>query len=213
MITLEKVWFKYVGSKRPVIRDLKLRIDEGELIVLTGPSGCGKSTLALLLCGFLRDKGELKGKIRIGDVDITNVDPVKLAGKIGLVQQDPEGQICTLRVKEELAFGPENMCLPKSEIIKRVDWAAEVVGIKHLLNRETTSLSGGEKQRLAIGSILAMKPNVIILDEPTSSLDIKGTLSVFRAIRELRKTGTTVLVIERKLHLFRGEAKILLMRF
>ncbi len=117
-----------------------------------------------------------------------------------LIQQDPDAQICTLNVWQEVAFGPENLCLPREEVSTRVEESLSFVGITHLAARRTTTLSGGEKQRLAIASILAMAPKTILLDEPTANLDPEGAQAVFNLLRDLRdREGRTLIVVEHRL--------------
>ena len=183
------------------MKDINLTIGTSEFITLTGPSGCGKSTLCLLTCGFLPQEGdEFQGTIRLGRQDVRDHSVYQLSRWIGIVQQDPEAQLCTLNVMDEVAFGPENFLMSKEEIDERVEWALDVVGAKHLLSRETTNLSGGEKQRLAIASILALEPKAIIFDEPTSQLDPKGSAQIFSIIANLqRRTKMTIIVVEHKL--------------
>ncbi len=119
---------------------------------------------------------------------------------VGLVQQDPDAQVCTLRVRSEVAFGPENLCLPQSVVDRRVCEAMDVMGISHLADRDTTTLSGGEKQRLAVASILAMKPPILLLDEPTAHLDPAGAKAVFERLRHVQETrGCSLVVAEHRL--------------
>lgn len=202
IISILNLQFKYLGNDYSTLKDININFNRGEFIVLTGKSGCGKSTLALCLAGFIPNSipGELQGKVLVAGNDVKELSPGKLAGVVGLVQQDPEAQLCTLNVLDEVAFGPENLCLPREEIRTRVEWALGVVDAIDLIDRDVYSLSGGEKQRVAIASVLAMKPAVIILDEPTANLDPKGTMEVLAAIKKLRdELNTTVIVIEHRL--------------
>ena len=166
-------------------------------MILTGPSGCGKSTLCRALAGFIPDliDARVEGEIRLDGRSVREADPTAIAARAGLVEQDPDAQICTLNVWQEVAFGPENLCLPTVEIRSRVAWALDVVGIPHLADRKTTTLSGGEKQRLAIASILAMEPEVILLDEPTAHLDPEGSKAVFDLLKVLRDREKKTLII------------------
>lgn len=202
IISVSNLSFKYQGNKQHTLDHLSFNIKKGEFVVLTGKSGCGKSTLSLSLAGFIPHSitGKFEGKVVIAGKDVSELAPGKLAGLVGLVQQDPEAQLCTLSVQDEVAFGPENLCLTKNEIRNRVHQALEIVDASDLINRDVYSLSGGEKQRIAIASVLAMKPSIIILDEPTANLDPKGTIEVLKAIRKLREElETTIIVIEHRL--------------
>ena len=143
MIEIRDYSFKY--GDRWILRNINLTVDR-ELIVITGKSGSGKSTLALSIAGFLRDTGFHTGEILFSSSNIDEVDLFELAQSIGMVQQDPEAQICTLNVEDEIAFGLENLCFSPEEVQQRIDWALSIVGGVHLKERETRSLSGGEKQ-------------------------------------------------------------------
>lgn len=199
VVSLQGVNFQYQGSKTPALRDINLQVEQGEFICITGSSGCGKSTLALCMAGFIPHNvaGEMSGSVIINGMDSRRYTPIQLAGSIGLVQQDPEVQLCTLKVIDEVAFGPENLCLSREEIKDRVEWALGAVNSLSLKNREVYSLSGGEKQRIAIASILAMQPSLIILDEPTANLDPTGTSEVLQVIKKLGQK-TSVIIIEHR---------------
>jgi energy-coupling factor transporter ATP-binding protein EcfA2 len=201
MIEVDGLSFRFSGSSDQVLKGIDLTIEDGEFITLTGPSGCGKSTLCLSICGFLpQDGDEIQGRISVDGKDVRDYSIYELAREIGIVQQDPEAQLCTLNARDEVAFGPENYLMTKDDICERVEWALGVVGVKHLADRETTNLSGGEKQRLAIASILALQPKAIIFDEPTSQLDPKGSAQIFSIIADLQKrTNMTIIVVEHKL--------------
>ena len=196
MIEVRNYSFRY--NKEWVLRNITLAIDR-ELIVITGKSGSGKSTLALSIAGFLKDTGAHKGKILVSGKNIEDFDLFELAQKIGMIQQDPESQICTMSVEDEIAFGLENLCHNKQEIEKRIEWALSIVNGHDLRKRSTNSLSGGEKQKVAIASVLVMKPDVIIFDEPTSNLDVETTKEVMRVIRKIKKKADiSAIVIEHK---------------
>ncbi|MBU7038148.1 MAG: ABC transporter ATP-binding protein [Theionarchaea archaeon] len=196
MIEMRNYRFRY--TDRWILENINLTVDR-ELIVVTGKSGSGKSTLALSIAGFLRDVGVHTGEILYSGRNIDQVDLFELAQSIGIVQQDPEAQICTLSVEDEIAFGLENLCFSPGEIEQRTDWALSIVGGNHLKTKETNSLSGGEKQKVAIASILAMKPEVIIFDEPTSNLDVETTKEIMRVITKIKgKTNISAIVIEHK---------------
>jgi energy-coupling factor transport system ATP-binding protein len=197
MIRIENFWFAYETNW--ILKDISLTLEKGETLLITGKSGSGKSTLALAIAGFLRGKSQKRGKILFKGKNVDDYELFDLAQMIGVVQQDPENQICTLTVLDELGFALENMCLPREEIERRIRWALSIVGAEYLKDRDTFSLSGGEKQKIAIASILAMKPEVIIFDEPTSNLDPTVTKEIFTVIERIqKKTGITVIVIEHK---------------
>jgi energy-coupling factor transport system ATP-binding protein len=178
------------------------RIRAGETVVVTGPSGSGKTTLFRVLGGFVPSmiRAKVEGDVLIDGTSVLAGDSLRPAADVGLVQQDPDAQICTLNVWEEVAFGPENLCLAPEEVNARVEESLASLGVAHLAGRETTRLSGGEKQRVAIASILAMRPRVILLDEPTANLDPRGAREVFDLLRSIgEKDGRTLVLAEHRL--------------
>ncbi len=167
-VDIQDLSFTYSGFSSPALQKINLKLYPGQFLAITGPSGCGKSTLALCLAGFIPHAygGIMKGTVYIQGRDTRDYPAGGLSGIVGLVQQDPEAQLCTLTVSDEVAFGPENLRLPPQEIRERVYSALQAVGALHLKERLLHTLSGGEKQRVAIAAVLAMKPLLLILDEP-----------------------------------------------
>lgn len=201
MIEIRDFSYRFSGSERYALRDVNLDIAAGEFIVLTGPSGCGKSTLALALGGFLFNQydGETTGEITVAGMNVRQSPVYDVAEIVGLVQQNPEAQFCTLTVQDEIAFGLENRCLSHTEILERMEWALNVVDAQHLKDRELATLSGGEKQRVAVAAMLAARPQVLIFDEPTSNMDPTATAHIFDVIARIREMeNITVIVIEHK---------------
>ena len=190
---------RYPDRKAAALCAINERIDEGDVVTIAGPSGCGKTTLCRTLTGFIPGMilAEVSGDVLLGGRSALRARPEDLATFVGLVQQDPEAQICTLNVRQEVAFGPENLCLPGPEVESRVEHALGAMGISHLCERKTTTLSGGEKQRLAIASILAMEPRVLLLDEPTANLDPRGVRNLFALLSKGVPTRTLVIVEHR----------------
>jgi len=173
----------------------------GEVVLVTGASGCGKSTLALALAGLIpsRVHGELRGRVTFGGKPLSGMAPHQAAQFVGLVFQNPNLQLINMTVQSEVAFGPENLALPQSEIAARVDWALEVTGMAGLRTAAVVTLSGGQKQRTAIAATLAMRPRLLVLDEPLSDLDPVGAQEVLGTLRRLAAEGDTgVIVIEHR---------------
>ena len=170
-------------------------------MLLTGASGCGKSTLALALAGLIpaRVHGELRGSVRFGGQPLSGLAPHDAAQHVGLVFQNPNLQLINMTVQSEVAFGPENLALPQHEIAARVDWALGVTQMDRLREATVLTLSGGQKQRTAIAATLAMRPHVLVLDEPLSDLDPVGAQEVLGTLRRLaRDHSTGVIVIEHR---------------
>ncbi|MCJ7722142.1 ATP-binding cassette domain-containing protein, partial [Candidatus Bathyarchaeota archaeon] len=172
--------------------------------ILTGPSGCGKTTLCRCFNGLIPHfyNGTLEGKIEVAGLNVADHPIHQLARHVGLVFQNPENQLFALSVEKDVAFGLENLAVPRDEMRKRVDWALQMAGISELAERPPHELSGGQQQRVAIASVLAMQPDVMILDEPTSFLDPLGAEKIFEVINELnQKFGITIILVEHRLDL------------
>lgn len=208
IVDVQSLSFRFQGSSDYALRDVSLSVAPGEFVVVAGPSGCGKSTLALGLGGYLSRRGsyggELAGRTMVAGLDVQECPVYDVAEVVGLVQQNPEAQFCTLTVEDEVAFGLENRCLPRDEIRRRLDWALGIVGARYLAGRSLATLSGGEKQKVAIAAVMAARPQLLILDEPTSSLDPTATAEIFQVIAAIRSGGAfTVIVVEHKLEYLR----------
>ncbi len=200
-IKIEDLFYFYEeedGRKVPVLRGIDLEIRKGEYVVILGHNGSGKSTLAKLLSLILTPTS---GKIYVDGVDITSEDLtdddiLALRRKVGMVFQNPDNQLVATVVEEDVAFGPENLGVPREEIRRRVDEALAIVGMSRYAHHEPHRLSGGQKQRVAIAGIIAMLPDCMIFDEATAMLDPIGRKEVLSTIEELnREKGITVLAI------------------
>ncbi len=201
-IHVENVSFSYAGSERQVLRELQLTIAEGEFVLLAGPSGCGKSTLALALAGLIpsRIAGTFEGHVYLGEREVGTMEVHEAAQHIGIVFQNPDNQLVHLDVESEVAFGPENLALPREEIERRVTESLLYTGMERLRKLEIFALSGGQKQRIAIAATLAMQSRILILDEPTSDLDPVGTQEVLGVLRLLNEQyGWTIILVEHKI--------------
>ena len=198
LIRVEDVSYTYAseeeGGKSFSVKNLNLTIEKGDFVVLLGHNGSGKSTLAKLLNGFLTPDS---GKITVEDIDTSDEKRIyELRSKVGMVFQNPDNQMVASIIEDDVAFGPENLGVPREEIIERVNYALEAVGMTEHRNRTPFKLSGGQKQRVAIAAILAMKPEVLILDESTAMLDPEGRIDVLDTVKKLnRDNGVTVILI------------------
>jgi energy-coupling factor transporter ATP-binding protein EcfA2 len=204
MIHVEEVTYVYPGARLPALRDISLDIPEGQFYAVVGPNQAGKSTLAYAMTGYIPHfyRGRLEGSVTVAGMDTRATPLHELVLTAGLIFQNPFNQISGTKftVREEIAFGLENLGMPRGEMQTRVDETMELVGINRLADRSPLALSGGEMQRVAIASILAMKPKVLVLDEPTSQLDPIGSREVFSAVRSLMSAEKmTVVMIEHKL--------------
>lgn len=211
MLESQNISFSYDG-KTEILRSVNLQIHQGEVVVLTGPTGSGKSTLAMCLSGFIPRSiaGEFSGDIRIDGENTSEYTIADFSRLVSLVQQDSDSQICTLKVIDEVAFGPENYEFSSETIEKLSKFSLLSVDTLHLHNRNTHTLSGGEKQRLAIASMLSCQPKYLILDEPSASLDLKGVILLRKILTALKENNVGVLCIEHNLNAIRPVADCIL---
>lgn len=203
VLSIENLWYRYPRSDKWALKNINFKVNKGEFVVLTGPSGCGKSTLALTIVGYIPhviERGEMKGNVFVKGISTRKKELHELTQLVGIVLQNPEDQLFALTVEEDVAFGPENLALPKEEIRRRVDKAMKDAGVWEIRHKEIFALSGGQKQRTAIAGILAMEPEILIFDEPTSDLDPQGAYSVLSIISEIQeRRDVTVILIEHRL--------------
>lgn len=210
MIDLTGVTYAYPDTERPVLQDLELHVPAGTLCGVVGASGAGKSTLAKIVSGFVPhvDGGELSGSVQVAGVDVPETPLAEAVEHVGLVTQNPFNQISGARytVREEIAFGLENLGVPREEMVERIAAVSELLGLDPILDRSPYALSGGQMQLVAIASMLVMRPQVLVMDEPTSQLDPGGSRLVFEVVARLAGSGTTVLLLEHKLEQLRDHA-------
>jgi len=204
VIETKGLTYTYPGGTKRALEDVSMTIEKGEFVVLTGPSGCGKTTLCRCLNGLVPHfyGGKLEGELAVSGLRVSEHSVQELARHVGLVFQNPENQLFALFAEKDVAFGLENLGVPRDEIRKRVDWALQMTGIEDLRERAPHELSGGQQQRVAIACVLAMRPDVMVLDEPTSFLDPLGAQKIFEVISELNKElEITVVLVEHRLDL------------
>jgi len=202
MIEINNLNFSYFGKNSEALKDINLKISKGEFVLLTGLSGSGKSTLIRSINGLIPNfyGGRISGSVKALNLNVFENKPRNLAQKIGMVFQNPENQLFMNNVESELVFGLENINLSKNEIKSRLNETIELLGLELLRKRAISSLSGGEKQKVAIGAILAMQPEILILDEPTSELDPKSAEEILQVVQNLnKKLGITVILIEHRI--------------
>ena len=201
-IAARNLSFTYAGAEKPSMENVNLSVEKGEFVVLTGPSGCGKTTLCRCLNGLIPNfySGELKGELEVDGVNAADKTTAELATHVGFVFQNPENQLFSLSVERDVGFGLENLGVPRNEALERIDWAMRATGILDLRGKAPYELSGGQQQRAAIAGVLAMRPGIIVLDEPTSFLDPKSAEEIIGVIAKLsRELNLTTLLVEHRL--------------
>ena len=198
IVQVENLSFRYARGTVPALNDINLSVRVGEFVGITGPAGAGKTTLLSCINGVIPHYylGERQGRVVVDGLEIAASSFRDLASHIGSVFEDPDFQMVSITVEEEIAFGPENLGIPPNEIEQRIQAALEKTGIASLRERAISTLSGGQKQRVAIAAALGMLPKVLLLDDPTSELDPLGTREVIAALRELNhQLGMTILMV------------------
>jgi energy-coupling factor transporter ATP-binding protein EcfA2 len=199
-LAVEQLSFKYRERPDYALRDVSFELEAGQIMLVAGTSGCGKTTLIRCINGLIPRsyRGELEGRVYLHGEVTDDKSLAAISQIVGTVLQDPERQILGSRVVNEVAFGPENLCLPPAQITARVDETLDYLDINHLQRRETFYLSGGEKQKVALAGILAMYPSILLLDEPLASLDPASAQEALRLIRRLADEGRAILIVEHR---------------
>jgi energy-coupling factor transporter ATP-binding protein EcfA2 len=204
ILEIDSLSFSYPESRKKAVSDFELRVAEGEIVVLAGPSGCGKSTLLRAVNGLIPHMygGAYSGDVRVGGASVKLTQMRELAQKVGFLFQNPENQIFMFSAERDVAFGLENLGVPRGEIRKRVDEVMSLLDIQELAERAPHELSDGQKQRVALAGVLAMRPKLVILDEPTSLLDPRTAMDLVGLVERIRKElGATFIVVEHRLDL------------
>lgn len=186
IIKIENVSFTYIGSEdqREALSDVNLSINQGEWVSIIGPNGSGKSTLAKTINGLIAPKA---GKITVGGQELNDDNVWNIRQMVGMVFQNPDNQFVGSSVQDDVAFGLENLGIPRETMVERIRYALERVGMIEFADKEPARLSGGQKQRVAIAGIVALQPNIIILDEATSMLDPSGRQDVLQTVKDVKK--------------------------
>ena len=204
MIEIRDLSFTYRESSQPTVRNINLSIPDGQFVGITGAAGSGKSTLTYAFNGIIPHcyPGEFYGAVLIDGRDTVDTSLTDISRLVGSVCQDIDSQMVSSVVEDELLYGLENFAIPKEEVEPRLKEALRAMGIEDLRDRAIASLSGGQKQKVAVASILALRPKVLVLDEPTAELDPASSQAVFELLRRYaREHGTTVIVVEQKIAL------------
>lgn len=213
MIEIKNLTFQYREGSSPTIRDINLTIPDGTFVGITGAAGSGKSTLTYAINGIIPHcyPGDFYGSVVVEGLDTVDTSLTDASRVVGSVCQDIDSQMVSSVVEDEMLYGLENFAIPKEEIMPRVNEALRVMGIEDLRDRSIDSLSGGQKQKVAVASILALKSHVLVLDEPTAELDPASSLNVYTLLKEYAtQHGITVVVVEQKIALLSEFADMLL---
>ncbi len=203
MIEVDIVSFTYPGRSEAALQEIRFEIAPGECVLITGPTGCGKSTLLKCMNGMIphASEGRLIGDVFVNNRNTRHAPLSMIAEMVGMVQQNPDDQIFSLVVEDEVGFGPENLCLPVEEIDRRIDEALFQVGMAEYRRHRVNALSGGQRQRVVIASILAMQPAVLLLDEPASQLDPKGAREILSVIARISAGfRRSLILVEHRIH-------------
>jgi len=202
LIRIRDLTFHYADASKPALRNVNLDIEDGEFVLVIGPSGCGKTSLCRCFNGLIPHfyGGKVTGRLEVEGLDVMRHATRELATHVGMVFQDPENQLVYMEVQREIAFGLENLAFPRDVIAKRMEESLDTLGISGLRHRQVHDLSGGEKQKVVIASVLALHPDILVLDEPTSELDPKGAEEVLSIVQRLNdELGITVVLVEHRL--------------
>ncbi len=215
-LIIQDLSFRYRSRTEPAIKNISLQIEPGQVILIAGASGCGKTTLARCINGLIPRsyKGDLSGSVVLQGQDTQGLPLARISQLVGTVLQDPERQILGSIVMNEVAFGLENLALPRDEIRARIEHSLERLKITHLRDRQTFYLSGGEKQKVALAGVLAMQPSILLLDEPLASLDPASAKEALHLFRDLADEGMTILMVEHRVEdvLRIGPERVLFMK-
>ena len=199
-LVVKDLSFRYHTRPELAIHDVSFELMPGEVLLVAGSSGCGKTTLARCINGLIPRsyRGDLSGEVLLHGQEVSDISLVEISQTIGTLLQDPERQIVATNVFSEIAFGPENLGLPREDILARIEEVIARLNMDHLRHRDTFTLSGGEKQKVALAGLLAMRPSILLLDEPLASLDPVSAYEALNIFRRLADEGTTIVLIEHR---------------
>lgn len=213
-IEVNDLYYKYEGNAKEILNGANLKVAEGETVAIVGLSGCGKSTLIYSICGIIPHiyKGEARGQVKIWGKNILDMKLPEISTKVGIVFQDPDTQLFSPTVENEIAFGPENLCVAREEIGLRIKKVLEIVNMEEYRLENPNSLSGGQKQLIAIASVLAMETEILLFDEILSQIDQEGKIKIREVIKGLKMEGKTIVLIEHDLDNLQVADRVLQLR-
>jgi energy-coupling factor transport system ATP-binding protein len=215
IIEVENLTFTYRGAKEPALRNVSLTVERGEFVGLIGSTGAGKTTLCMALAGIIPFTvlGRMRGSVRVAGLKTVEHEVAELVQHLGLVLQDAQSQLLMTDVEKEIIFPLENLAIPRDEIARRLEGVLDLVHLESLRKLHPFYLSGGQRQRVALASVLAMEPEVLVLDEATSELDPVGVEEVLSVVSDLKERGKTILLVEHSMEeLVRFADRIVVLR-
>jgi len=197
-IEINDLYFRYITSTDYILNGINLTVSKGEILAITGLSGMGKSTLLNIICGIIPHirKGDIKGEARLWGRDIKDLKIADISKRVGIVFQDPDIQLFSPTVEDEIAFGPENLMVEREEIGRRIENVLKIVQMEDYRYENPNNLSGGQKQLIAIAAVLAMEPDILLLDEITSQIDDYGKERIKGIILNLKENGKTIVLVD-----------------
>ncbi|MBP1925818.1 energy-coupling factor transport system ATP-binding protein [Sedimentibacter acidaminivorans] len=197
-VELNKLNFKYKSVQKRTLENVNLIVNQGEILAICGVSGSGKSTLCNCICGLIPNvyEGEYSGEVKIFGQDISLMSRAEIATNIGIIFQNPSTQLFSPTIEDELAFGPENLCVDRNEIAMRIDEILKIINMEEYRYENPNSLSGGQQQLIAIASVLMLNPKIIICDEIMSWIDEGGKEIIKNLLMNLKKQGKTIIIVE-----------------
>lgn len=212
-IVVDNLCYSYQPAGKPILKNISFKVGQGEIVAIFGLSGCGKSTLALCLGGIIPHYlgGELTGRVQVNEKEIKDHNVARLSLEVGLVFQDPDTQLFSPTVEDEIAFAPENLCLPVEEIGARVNNVLDRLGINDLRQANPNQLSGGQKHLVALGAVLALEPGILVLDEVMARMDSTVKKKIKDILVNLRRGGKTIVIIEHEPESFTIADRILVL--
>ncbi|MGV8905788.1 MAG: energy-coupling factor ABC transporter ATP-binding protein [Acetobacterium sp.] len=197
-IEIRNLFFRYPSGEINILHDLNLSLKRNEILAIAGRSGCGKSTLCHILAGIIPKtiRGKIMGEVELFGDSIFSMKTAKLAEQVGIVFQDPDNQLFSPTIEAEVAFGPENLCVERAIIGKRIEQMLEMVGMSRYRYESPNNLSGGQKQLIALASVLSMEPQILLFDEALSQIDFEGRKMIKEVIIKLKEKGKSIIMVE-----------------